>query len=230
MKNNQGFTLLGALAIAALLSVVAVTGMSIVNQNAKKEEANKIATQGNRLISNVTESAGSSVAAIGKAQFQNLPNADLTDPQNPNNPDSELNPNGSNNPNDPNNVNNPNNPSNPANPNFATPTPVVPNCHRVPTPAEQATGIIAWNDGDLLQCGCAMNETCQIEPIGINNTCPSPKTPQCLCPGGLSDCPDVPVCGPGYVLTPTGPWSSTCAPFGTGSPAGPVNDPIAPSL
>lgn len=282
MKNNQGFTLLGLMAIAALLSVIAVTGITIVKNKANQQAASETAANANRITSSVVGGAGASLGAVSKAEFQKLPNG-LNDVD-PNLTDNSMyDPNNSDNPNHPSNPNHPNNTGTPApggdpkgcpepchlsaDPNnnniqtcmltdadcaclgycpmvpqgcvyvpsgplhlkyqpapqglgVACPgSPIVPDCHRVPTAQELANGIASWNDGDLLQCGCSMDSPCPVEPIGKNNTCPAGKTPQCLCPGGISDCPDVPVCAPGYVLSQTNPWVSTCVPAGIGGGA-----------
>ena len=57
MKNNAGFTLIQALLITALLSIIAGIGMSVATYNAKRMNSNQRSNEANLLIKNITTTA-----------------------------------------------------------------------------------------------------------------------------------------------------------------------------
>lgn len=81
-KNNQGFTLIGVLAAAGIISVAVVAGLAVQKHLAKQADAKKITAQTNQLMSNIsTSNHAANAEATGNMQLQNLPNANPTPPE-----------------------------------------------------------------------------------------------------------------------------------------------------
>lgn len=229
LKNNQGFTLIGLLAIAGMLSVVTLSGIAISKYRANQADANQKASDAQQLVANLSGSTGvASVAGSGNLQYQPLANPDPNDLNNPNNPNNPNHPNNPNNPNNPDSPANPNNPNNPANPNFSPP-PCASPCHSVTDPDSHVTTCM------LTKIDCKCLGTCPIPPAGCVYVDDGPGDPkyQPAPEGGGMACPFVPappVCTPPYVISPRYhecrcPGDvSDCTPFG--NPPGGLNAPV----
>ncbi len=174
MKQNQGFTLVGLMAIAAMLSIITVAGISIAKYNANQAEMAKRTAQGNQLISNITNGNGTAtLQGSGEMQFAVQPTPDPNSLSNPNNPESPNNPDSLQNPTHRDSILNPNHPSNPANPNYSTSS--CPNpCHTFTDPETNADSCILTS----IDCACAQKEGCPTLPSGCAFVADGPGNPK----------------------------------------------------
>lgn len=234
--NNRGFTLVGAVIIAATLGAVVTTGIVVTKYRSNKIESAKNSIRGDlvtRSVSAVTESSANKTGGLQFAQIQNTTGTNVgTNTITSDTTTTEESAGGG------------------TTTGGTAPTSCTYPCHLYTDPLSNTTACIisdadcsclgycpancqeyvphgplspavaaatgcntipACNAPREVQCGCADKADCANVPLGKNNTCVFPRIPICDCPGGISDCgTGVTSCTLPEVLH-GGPWGNYCA-------------------